>query len=128
MQASAQRNRVHRIRKRQFSPGPGRQRHNWSLKQFWDRAPLKKQPTSSVSLLLAGIVQCSGTAYSSEPATLCCTHRPNVYEQSSPVMQNRKEALRTAERPCIGNGPLTLCDAGWSCAAKAAAPQLPAAL
>jgi len=29
---------AHRIRKRQFSFGPGGQRRNWSLKQFWDRA------------------------------------------------------------------------------------------
>lgn len=29
---------AHRIRKRQFSFGPGRQRRAWSLKQFWDRA------------------------------------------------------------------------------------------
>jgi len=28
---------AHRIRKRQFSFGPGGQRRNWSLKQFWDR-------------------------------------------------------------------------------------------
>jgi transposase-like protein len=29
---------AHRIRKRQFSFGPGGRRRNWSLKQFWDRA------------------------------------------------------------------------------------------
>jgi transposase-like protein len=29
---------AHRIRKRQFSFGPGGQRRNWSLKQLWDRA------------------------------------------------------------------------------------------
>lgn len=29
---------AHRIRKRQFSFGPGGQRRYWSLKQFWDRA------------------------------------------------------------------------------------------
>jgi transposase-like protein len=29
---------AHRIRKRQFSFGPGRQRRSWSLKQLWDRA------------------------------------------------------------------------------------------
>ena len=29
---------AHRIRKRQFSFGPGGQRRNWSLRQFWDRA------------------------------------------------------------------------------------------
>jgi transposase-like protein len=29
---------AHRIRKRQFSFGPGRQRRAWSLKQLWDRA------------------------------------------------------------------------------------------
>jgi transposase-like protein len=28
---------VHRIHKRQFSFGPGRQRRDWSLKQLWDR-------------------------------------------------------------------------------------------
>ena len=29
---------AHRIRKRQFSFGRGRQRRAWSLKQLWDRA------------------------------------------------------------------------------------------
>jgi transposase-like protein len=29
---------AHRIRKRQFSFGLGRQRQAWSLKQLWDRA------------------------------------------------------------------------------------------
>jgi transposase-like protein len=29
---------AHRIRKRQFSFGPGRRRRAWSLKQLWQRA------------------------------------------------------------------------------------------
>ena len=29
---------AHRLRTRQFSFGPGRQRRAWSLKQLWDRA------------------------------------------------------------------------------------------
>jgi hypothetical protein len=29
---------AHRIRKRQFSFGLGRQRRTWSLQQLWDRA------------------------------------------------------------------------------------------
>jgi hypothetical protein len=62
-----------RIRKRQFSFGPGRQRRGWSLEQLWDRAlaTLKSRSEQLGSLCFGGrhrtrTVMFGGSCYGAE--------------------------------------------------------------